>query len=174
MIIHRIVQKLSEAIKKLKNDASILITWFKNNDLKLNEDKCKFLTVSKNNDSTSLQVGNETSKSSEKLLGFTIDKNLTFNKHVTNLCNKPSNKYYALARISNYMSQQQLNIIMKALVTSQFGYCKLVWMFHNRKLNDKINKLYERSLRLVHNDRISSFNELLIIVLTSIKEIYKF
>ena len=34
-------------------------------------------------------------------------------------------------------------------------------MFHNRKLNNRINKLQERALRLVHNDNTSSFYELL-------------
>ena len=34
-------------------------------------------------------------------------------------------------------------------------------MFHNRTLNNRINKLQERALRLVHNDNTSSFCELL-------------
>ena len=36
-------------------------------------------------------------------------------------------------------------------------------MFHNRTLNNKINRLHERTLRLVYNDHESSFEELLII-----------
>ena len=34
-------------------------------------------------------------------------------------------------------------------------------MFHNLTLNNRINKLQERALRLVHNDNTSSFYELL-------------
>ena len=34
-------------------------------------------------------------------------------------------------------------------------------MFHNRTLNNRINKLQERALRLVRNDNTSSFYELL-------------
>ena len=34
-------------------------------------------------------------------------------------------------------------------------------MFHSRTLNNRINSLQERCLRLVYNDNISSFNELL-------------
>ena len=33
-------------------------------------------------------------------------------------------------------------------------------MFHNLTLNNRINKLQERALRLVHNDNTSSFYEL--------------
>ena len=36
-------------------------------------------------------------------------------------------------------------------------------MFHSRKLNNKINRLYERALRLVYKNSTLSFNELLTI-----------
>ena len=35
-------------------------------------------------------------------------------------------------------------------------------MFHGRQINDKINKLHERALRIVYNDTITSFEELLV------------
>ena len=50
---------------------------------------------------------------------------------------------------------------MKAFIASEFGYCPLVWMFHSRKLNSRINKLDERVLRMVYQDYTSSFTELL-------------
>ena len=46
---------------------------------------------------------------------------------------------------------------MKAFVSSQFEYCPLIWMFHSRQINHKINKLHERALRIVNNDNFSSF-----------------
>ena len=51
---------------------------------------------------------------------------------------------------------------MKVYITSQFGYCPLVWMFHRRYLNNKINYLHERALRITYGDRSSSFENLLI------------
>ena len=50
---------------------------------------------------------------------------------------------------------------MKAVIMSQLSYCPLVWMCHSRILNNKINKLYERALRLVYDDRQPTFEELL-------------
>ena len=35
-------------------------------------------------------------------------------------------------------------------------------MFHGRQTNDKINKLHERALRIVYNNTITSFEELLV------------
>ena len=153
----------TEVINKLKHDAEIFIQWFKDNGLKLNEDKCKLIILSKQENNSTLSLGNEviTSSRSEKLLGITIDHKLTFNEHVENLCIKANQKLHALARISNYMSQDKLRIIMKAFVTSHFGYCPLVWMFHSRKLNNRINTIQERALRLVYKDKKSNFQKLL-------------
>ena len=50
---------------------------------------------------------------------------------------------------------------MKAFIESQFSYCPLVWMFHSRKLNNRINRLHERGLRMVYKDYKLSFDELL-------------
>ena len=49
---------------------------------------------------------------------------------------------------------------MKAFITSQFSYCPLIWMFHSRNLNNKINRIHERALRLVYQNNLS-FSELL-------------
>ena len=50
---------------------------------------------------------------------------------------------------------------MNAFFSSQFGYCPLVWMFHNRRYNNKLNRLHEQMLRIVYKDYKSSFSELL-------------
>ena len=41
---------------------------------------------------------------------------------------------------------------MNAFITSQFSYCPLVWMLHSRTMNNKINKIHEKTLRLVYKD----------------------
>ena len=70
-------------------------------------------------------------------------------------------KLYALARISPYMDPNKLRILMRSFITSQFQYCPLVWMFHNRQLNQKINKIHERALRITYKDTESTFSDLL-------------
>ena len=50
---------------------------------------------------------------------------------------------------------------MKIIIQSQFNYCPLLWMFHSRILNNKINKLHERALRLVYKNDDLNFQELL-------------
>ena len=43
----------------------------------------------------------------------------------------------------------------------QFGYYPLIWMNHNRSLNNNINKIHERALRKVYRDKKATFQELL-------------
>ena len=50
---------------------------------------------------------------------------------------------------------------MNAFFKSQFSYCLLSWMFHSRTLNSKINRLYDRCLRIIYNDNTISFPDLL-------------
>ena len=51
-----------------------------------------------------------------------------------------------------FISKDKLRIIMKTFIESQFNYCPFVWMFHNRTMNNKINRLHERALGVVYND----------------------
>ena len=80
---------------------------------------------------------------------------------ISKLCKKAGNKLFALARISGYMDSNKIRILMRAFVISQFQYCPLVWMFHSRHLNNKINRIHERALRIAYKDYESSFNTLL-------------
>ena len=151
-------------VARLELDSARAIKWFSDNYMKLHEDKCHLLTFGNiSDDSVSVRIGSSiiTNSTEEKLLGVTLDSKLTFEQHVSNLCQKVSNKLYALSRIAHYMDQNKLRILMKSFINSQFQYCPLAWMLHSRKLNTKINKLHERALRITYRDQESSFEDLL-------------
>ena len=74
------------------------------------------------------------------------------------VCKKVSQKLHALARVLKFISKKNLRVIMKTFILSQFSYFPLVWMWHSRTLNNKINKLPERALSLVYDDRHSTLN----------------
>ena len=149
-------------IKEIESVAKILINWFVNNRFKANPDKFHLILSDPNKklfmELGPLKIYNE---SSHKLLGINIDNKLSFDKHITELCNKASQKLHALARIASYMQERQKRQIMKAFISAQFSYCPLVWMFHSKKLNHRINNIHERGLRIVYNDYVSSFDQLL-------------
>ena len=59
------------------------------------------------------------------------------------------------------MALNKYRILMIFFIISQFNYCPLIWMIHNSGLNNKINHIKERALRIVYNDYGSSFEDLL-------------
>ena len=113
----------------------------------------------------SVNIGNEIIKSytSVKLLGITIDNILSFQEHVRKMWRKISQKIHALGRISKYVNSDKLKIIMRTFIENEFNYCPLMWMFHSRTLNNKINKLHERALGVTYADEASTFDKLLYI-----------
>ena len=158
---YAIESSAEKLLESLENEASTLLKWFQWNEMKSNNDKCHLLVI--NHEDDLIKIGNEeiTGSTSVKLLGVTIDNKLHFKEHITKICKKANQKLHALARIAKYLDIEKLKIIMKTFIESQFNYCPLVWMFHNRELNNKINKLHERALRIAYKNSKLSFQELL-------------
>ncbi len=155
---------LGSILESLEKDAALLSLWFENNYMKMNENKSHLPVFGNKDGEVTVNISGFLIKESdeEKLLGVTLDKKMSFKTHVNNLCKKASQKLHALARVSRYMEKPQLELTMTSFVMSHFSYCPLVWMFHDRKSNNKINKIHERALRIIHKDSTSNFEELLI------------
>ena len=149
---------LNSLIKRLEHYSFVAIEWFENNNMKLNQDKCHLLVSGYKNENVWADIGNEKiwESNKQKLLGLDIDRNLNFNDHVFSLFRKAGNKLSVLARLSNLMSFKQRRILLKTFIESQFGYCPLIWMFHSRRVNNKINHLHERLLRIGYKDNYRS------------------
>ena len=96
-----------------------------------------------------------------KILGVIIENKLNFKSHLSELCKKASQKVAALSRMSSYLHNSEVKLIFNSIIKSECIYCPLVWMFCSRTSNNMINKLYERSLRIILNDYSSNFNILL-------------
>ena len=99
--------------------------------------------------------------SCEKLLGVFLDSKLTFQSHIDNICKKASQKLNAISRITPYMDFNKKRLAVNAFFMAHVNYWPLIWMCHNRTYNNKINRLHERYLRLIYNDKRSSFEDLL-------------
>ena len=151
---------LDNVISNLEKSTNSLLNWFRENHMKANADKCHLLVSSDERCTAKIEDFSIKNSTKEKLLGVKFDSNLSFEGHVTSLCKKASQKLHALARISHYMDLNKRRNLMKAFITSQFSYCPLIWMFHSRNLNNKINRIHERALRLVYQNNLG-FSELL-------------
>ena len=95
-------------------------------------------------------------------MGIHIDSRLDFDYHVGQLCKKACKKLHALARIFKYVETSKRRVLVNSFITSQFSYCPLIWMFHCRRMEHRINKIHERALHLIcSSDSKLTFKELL-------------
>ena len=143
---------------KLEEVGKVLFEWFSNNLLQGNADQ--FHLILSTDEPFSINVDNEVSKNSnnKKLLGMNLNNRLGFVTYVTNISKRVSKKLHALTRISQYINIHKRRMTMKAFIATKFGYCMGICM---SKLNSRVNKLHERTLRIVYQDYASSFTELL-------------
>ena len=129
--------------------------------MKTNAKKGHVLLSTSNELTVKINVVQIKNSQSEKLLGITIDNVLKLEDRINNICRKASAKVSALSRVAPYMDLPKRKQIMTAFFKSQFSYIPLTWMMHSGKLNNKINQLHERCLRVTYNDSLFSFEELL-------------
>ena len=130
--------------------------------MKLNSDKCHLLVSDHHYEEMFVNIGKDKNWESKsvKLLGITIDKELTIDTHIDQACLKANKKINVLSRMQSFLSAKKRKVIFNSFIESQFKYCPLIWMFCSRKSNDKINRLHDRSLRIVY-DFDSSYEELI-------------
>ena len=114
-----------------------------------NPGKFQFMVLSKNTINKSIVIDNKTIESSKsvKLLELTIDNKLNFGIYINNICKVAS----GLGRIRNRLDLSQAKILHDSFILSQFNYCCLVWIFCSKTLQNIINQIQKRPLRIVHN-----------------------
>ena len=67
----------------------------------------------------------------------------------------------ALPDLKNYFTSDQRNLLLNSVIKSQLIYCSLIWMFTSRYLNNALNNIYKRSLRLIYNNHEKLLNRIL-------------
>lgn len=133
----------------------------------LNEEKCKYMIIepqrAKCGDSE-IRIGDYSVKNTnkEKLLGVVLDSHLKFDHHIKKICSEAGKKISALARIAPYLDEEKRKLLMKTFITTYFNYCPIIWMFCSRKMNNLINNVHKRALRVAYNDYDSTFEALLL------------
>ena len=154
---------LNVIAKKLESSVSVVIDWFTNNYMKLNESKCHLLLCGNKEEVIIAKIGSSSVIETHevRLLGVIINRDLSFNNHTNFSYKKAGKKLNALARLCNLTSFDKRRSLMKAYVFSQFSFSPLVGMFVDRTINAKIDALHYRAQKIVYRDNESSFEELL-------------
>ena len=77
------------------------------------------------------------------------------------ICEKANQKLSALARILKLTIPAQRKKLINYFINAQFTSCPLICMFSSKGCCKTINKIHERSLRLILNDYEPSLDRLL-------------
>ena len=121
--------------------------------MKANPDICHFICST--NDIANLIAENQIVDNStcEKLLGLKFDYILTFNAHIDDICKKAGLKLNALSRIAPCMEFNKKRLLVNGFFISQLIYGPLIWMCHHLTKNNKTNRIHERCIHLIYNDK---------------------
>ena len=142
-------------IKKIEHFFEVLFQWLDFNYMKINTEKSHILFSRNDNLSGNIDDNTIISENKNEQLGIILDSKLSFENHINNLCKKASQKLNALVRVTSYMCLKKKENSSESICNISFGYCPLVWMFHCRGLNNEINSLYKRALRITCGDKSS-------------------
>ena len=131
--------------------------------MKLNTDKCKLIVAGQKDHLVNINVGNSIIEESSEanLLGVLVDRDLSFKSHLNTKIKKANSKIAMIKRNQHFLTFQQRKIVLSSFVHCHFNHAPLSWMFQSREINNKINRVQERALRILYHDEQNSYEHLL-------------
>ena len=144
----------------LQTDIDEIMNWSADNKMILNESKTKSMLVTgkrlgKKQEQSTLQLYVNSTEleqvSSHKLLGVTIDSQLTFDQHVENLCTKLSQRIAVLRKIRRSLPLDQRKLYYNAMIKQTMLYASTVWTSCSAENLQRVFKLQKRAARVILN-----------------------
>ena len=135
----------------LQTDIDEIMNWSADNKMILNESKTKSMLVTgkrlgKKVEQSTLQLHVNSTEleqvSSHKLLGVTIDNQLTFDQHIENLCTKLSQRIAVLRKIRRSLPLDQRKLYGNAMIKQTMLYASTVWTSCSAENLQRVFKLH--------------------------------
>ena len=142
----------------LQTDIDEILNWSADNRMILNETKTKSMLVTgkrlaKKMEQSTLQLNVNSTEleqvNSHKLLGVTIDSQLTFDQHVENLCTKLSQRIAVLRKIRRFLPIDQRKLYYNAMIKQTMLYASTIWTSCSAENLQKVFKLQKRAARVI-------------------------
>ena len=96
-----------------------------------------------------------------EMLGVTVDDKMKFEKHIAKVCRKVSQQIAVLKRMKKIFPFETRKCLYLAFIIPHFNYCSETWHFCNKSAIAKLEKVNERALRFVFNEKQRPYSELL-------------
>ena len=142
-------------------DLRNIATWCCKNSLLINPEKTKLLVLGtpqllmKIPDDLSITLLSKeiTSSKSAKNLGVTMDCNLTYDEHITQLTSKCIGSLCQINRVKYLFDRRTLITIINSLVFSKLLYCSSVWANTTKKNIELLRTVQNFATRIVSGTR---------------------
>lgn len=157
-VIYNHNQSIDQLILEHQSDLDIICNWLQFNKLTVNAKKSQYMMVSTprllrcthNRNLPPLKIGNSTLQrvASYEYLGICIDESLLFNKALSSVYGRTSNKLYMLGLLRKHLSVNSAFKIFKAMVLPYMEYIFFCISPCNDKDLTKLQRLQNRGARI--------------------------
>ena len=162
--IHTSGQDVPAITTVLQSCLSDVFEWTHLNHMSLNPSKTKYMILTTrqkrqllHSPSAHLSVGNQqiTEVSDHKVLGVTIDNNLTWGPHIRDLCKTTAKKVYQSAKIKHFLNFHARKTFFQAHIQSGIDYASTLWDSASDSLKKPLKSLHRRAIKIVLLKRTS-------------------
>ena len=126
-------QKFDILKQVLEKESLLLIQWFSYNCMTANLDKFQAIYIGNktHNGMTSFKPDTTVINCEDNvtLLGVSIDFQLSFTEHISEICKKASQQQAVLKRLGIYFTKHGKMTIFKSAIKSNYNYCPAAWHF---------------------------------------------
>ena len=137
-------------------DLKLITQWLDDNGLVINPTKTEFMIIGTHQrlrrfQTLDLYLNDHKIKKvdSSKYLGVILDSNLTWTPHVDKLYRKASGRIGVLRRIRQSINTQTAKLVYNTTIQPILDYCDVVWGNCNLASSTKLQRLQNRSARIV-------------------------
>lgn len=153
-----ICNTLQELREILSSESDIALDWLNANGMLANPSKFQSIVLTRDKQPirTTFEIKNKIIHNQEmvELLGVKIDEQLKFDTHISELCRKAGGQLNSLNRLKTFLKADSKKLAVNSFIISNFNYCPLIWNFSNYNQSNKIEKIQERALRIIHNNNL--------------------
>ena len=129
---------------------SVYVDYFSSCGLCLNQEKCMVLVIRSKSKTKTIYLEGKEEVPKAKLLGIWVDTRYDFMDHLNHVIRSCTYKLSCLRKVSNWLNQKNLKLVVESLVLSQINYCSEIYM-RLQKVRTKVQKVLNSAARLVLN-----------------------
>lgn len=153
--------------EKLQTSLNEVSQWCSSNFMVLNPGKTKCMLMSsrqklqRNPSPLQLTLNGQpiTQVPQHRLLGVTIDEQLSWHPHVDNICKKLSKNLHLLSKINSFMDVSARKLFYAAHIKPHLDFASTLWDGCSAACFKRINRLHRRAVKLISDDKESSTDD---------------